>query len=56
VDQVFLCHGLFGYSVYWKIVTLQVTSSSRDVIVELAVLSATDAYFASSLLTLCPNK
>jgi len=30
-----------------KTVTLQVTSFSRDVIVELAVLSATEPYFGS---------
>ena len=36
--------------VHWKIVTLQVTSSSRDVIVELTVFSATVTYFVTSLL------
>lgn len=37
--------------IHWKIVTLQVTSSSRDVIVELTVFSATVTYFVTSLLT-----
>lgn len=42
---------MFRLFVHWKIVTLQVTSSSRDVIVELTVFSATVTYFVTSLLT-----